>query len=110
MRTISYRGVSKVSVSHLVLRGAYLPGTVRCIDLGIRFRHPPYTDINKWPASAVPIPINCYADVRVSAYVLGSGPSTLTVLVYFGAYWFEAEKEYIEGLRNPSRTDANRGG
>ena len=86
-------------MSHLVLRGAYLPGTVRCIDLGIRFRHPPYTDINKWPASADTIPVNCYADVRVSAYVLGSGPSTLTVLVNFGAYWFEAEKEYIEGLR-----------
>ena len=51
-------------------------------------------------ASADTIPVNCYADVRVSAYVLGSGPSTLTVLVNFGYYGFEAWKRSTsKGLR-----------
>ena len=87
---------SDVHVSHLVLRGAYLPGTVRCMDHGILFRNPPYTDL-LWSNT---IFVNCYADVRVSAYVLGSGPPTLTVMVYDYYYSFERENEYIEELRS----------
>ena len=30
---------------------------------------------------------NCYVDVRVGAYILGNGPSTLTVLRFFDSYW-----------------------
>ena len=39
-----YMELTSVHVAHLVLRGAYLPGTVRCKDNRVRFRHPPYTD------------------------------------------------------------------
>ena len=87
----------RIHVTHLVLRGTYLPGTVRCIDHGVLFRNPPYSDVNLWSNI---IFVNCYADVRVNAYVLGSGPTTLTVLVYDNPHWFELEKEDIEGLRS----------
>ena len=89
--------LTNVHVPHLVLRGTYLPGTVRCIDHGIRYRRPPYTD---WYAYANSIFVYCYADVRVGAYVLGSGPPTLTVLVYYRNYQFELEKEYVEEYRS----------
>ena len=36
-------GTSEVSVSHIVLRGTYLPGTVRCIST-LSFRPPSYLD------------------------------------------------------------------
>ena len=91
---------STVHVSHLALRGAYLPGTVRCIDHGIRFRHPPYTDRNEWAFIPNTIAVYCYADVLVSSYVLGSGPPTLTVMVYYSRYGFAEEKDYVEGLRS----------
>ena len=90
-------GESDVHVSHLVLRGAYLPGTLRCVDHGINFRHPPYSERFGSPNS---IAINCYADVRVSAYALGSGPPTLTVLVYYSYYGYGLGKDYIEEKRN----------
>ena len=59
--------------------------------------------------------IKCYADVRVNEYVLGSGPSALTVIAYFFGYLNyyergdysalppdkenETEQEYIDRLR-----------
>ena len=95
-----YLGGGEARMSHLALRGAYLPGTVRCIDHGIRFRHPPYTDRNEWGFIPNTISVYCYADVLVSAYVLGSGPPTLTVMVYYSFYGFERDKDYIEGLRS----------
>ena len=92
--------VDEVHVSHLVLRGVYLPGTVRCIDHGVRFRYPPYEDRSEWAGfRSNSVVVNCYADVRVSAYVLGSGPPTLTVVVNYGYYGFDLEKEHGEGLR-----------
>ena len=61
-------GTSEVSVSHIVLRGTYLPGTVRCIST-LSFRPPSYKPFGylDWHQ------VLCYADVRVNAYVLGSG-------------------------------------
>lgn len=90
---------SDVHVTHLVLRGTYLPGTVRCIDHGMLYRRPPYD--SEWGGSRWnSIAVYCYADVRVSAYVLGTGPPILTVLVYYVDYWPEEEREYVEGLRS----------
>ena len=43
--------------------------------------------------------MKCYADVRVNAYVLGSGPPTLTALVWDRSYWSDGEPEDVEGLR-----------
>lgn len=94
-------------VPHVVLRGTYLPGTVRCA--ATIFRPPSYypPDVYGWPRE-YPI-MKCYADVRVDAYVLGSGPTTLTVEVahhIFPGNWGEAaiaewkrlwERALIEG-------------
>ena len=94
-------GKNKVHVAHMVLRGTYLPGTVRCKDHGTRFRPPPYMggrgDLAIFSNS---ISVKCYAGVRVNSYILGSGPATLTVQVYDGHYWLEEEKDFVEGLRN----------
>ena len=94
---------------HLVLRGTYLPRTVRC-TAGDRLR---------WPSHAPEISpgfldsraIKCYVDVRVNAYVLGTGPSTLTVMAAREIYWDgyggalepdpenETDPDYVERLR-----------
>ena len=61
--------------NHIVLRGTYLPGTVRCTS-----GHPvldPFYAIYEYGG----LSIHCFADVRVSDYLLGSGPPTLTVIV-----------------------------
>ena len=65
---------------HVVLRGTYLPGTVRC-TYGHRLRHPSFSD-----GRSGGLLIFCFADVRVNAYLLGSGPSTLTVIVESSLY------------------------
>ena len=73
-------------VGHIVLRGTYIPSTVRCIPGGESFRHLPAV-INRWYSGWVAGSIKCYADVRVNDYILGSGPPTLTVLVDYFIYY-----------------------
>ena len=85
-----------VHVTHLVLRGTFLPGTVRCVDQGVRFRRHPYSEMSEFPHRR----IKCYADVRVNAYVLGSGPPTLTVLVHYSYFWFEEENKNVKERRD----------
>ena len=87
---------SRVWVAHLVVRGTYFPGTVRCTAGGDLFRPPPYTDMGSAPTRSV----NCYADVRVNAYVLGSGPPILTVMVWYDDYWFDLDQDVVEELRS----------
>ena len=70
----------EVLTTHVALRGTYLPGTVRCTS-GHRMRWPSYSDA--WSSGLL---IYCFADVRVNAYLLGTGPSTLTVTVYTSLY------------------------
>ena len=95
-------GRGRILVGHLVLRGTYIPGTVRCIaDNTARF--PSYMG---WRDEDGPLDVSefkCYADVRVNAYILGSGPSTLTVRL--GEYWYWVDEtpgnpEDIEKLRS----------
>ncbi len=94
-------------VAHLVVRATYLPDTVRCaLDEG-GFRHPPYDDASDWSYSAGSYSIKCYADVRVNAYILGSGPPNLTLLVWkqilYGRY--EEEDDYdVEGVNDLRHT------
>ena len=85
-------------VGHVVVRGTYLPGTVRC-TAGHRFRPPPYFDRN-WATLLPTRSVKCYADVRVNAYILGAGPSTLTVLVRDFIYWHANEPDVVEELRS----------
>ena len=65
---------------HIVLRGTYLPGTVRCTS-GHRVLDPFYATYEY--AGLI---IYCFADVRVNAYLIGSGPPTLTVIVAGSLY------------------------
>ena len=84
---------------HLVVRGTYIPGTVRCIADNTA-RYPSYLGV---PNRSVPEGVSefkCYADVRVNAYVVGSGPSTLTVLVLSFGYQSNATPEDIEERRS----------
>ena len=102
-------------VTHLVLRGTYLPGTVRC-TAGDRFRPPPYLS-NEFVYTANSRAFKCYVDVRANAYVLGNGPSTLTAMVfkylYFdGEYRPQAEKgrteqDVIEEVRQQFETSVS---
>ena len=99
---------SPVWVTYIVLRGTFIPGTVRCDADGKRFRPPPY-DNEGWTASPHRS-IKCYADVRVNAYVLGSGPPTLTVLVWWEDYWFTLDQEFAEKLRTSEERFLTEGG
>ena len=107
-------------VSHLVLRGTYLPGTVRC-TAGNPYRPPSYLSYEGYNYVDHSLSINCYADVRVNAYVLGTGPSNLTVQTFFYTYWEgdfihqaadegTTERELIEDLRQRFETNEYAGG
>ena len=74
---------------HIVLRGTYIPDTVRCIGGRSRSSFGGFSDEvkNLWYPPLIAGSIKCYADVRVGAYVLGSGPPTLTVLVGYFPYF-----------------------
>ncbi len=87
-----------VSIAHLVLRGTYLPGTVRCNINDRLFRPPPHSESLAF--IDMERSIKCYANVRVNDYILGSGPSTLAVLVWRKNYWFATEREVVEELRS----------
>ena len=99
-------------VTHLVVRGTYLPGTVRC-TAGERFRSAAYIR-DEFDYEVNPRVIKCYLDVRANAYVLGAGPSTLTVKILNYIYWDgeyapyaeedQTEQEIIEEVRQNYET------
>ena len=76
-------GDSLISVSHIVIRGTYIPNTIRCVS-GIRFHAPSYEELGYFHNTTL---MQCFADVRVNAYILGSGPIQLTVVLDFYHYW-----------------------
>ena len=84
-------------VPHLVLRGTYLPGTVRC-TAGDRLRLHSYEDPENYRFVLNTLSFRCYADVRANAYIIGDGPSTVTVQVDWDIYgdgsYANAEAEY----------------
>ena len=105
---------------HIVLRGTYLPGTVRCAASNPLRPHS-YVSSDQYEYVKDGITINCYADVRVGAYILGGGSSSLTVQTFFYAYWEGSfadsaadegttEQEIVEGLRQRFETDEYAGG
>lgn len=81
-------------ISHLAVRGTYLLGTVRC-TAGDPFRPPAYLS-NEFNYEVNPSAIKCYIDVRANAYILGSGPSTLTTLLFSYTYWDHQYTPYLE--------------
>ena len=97
-------------VAHVVLRGTYIPGTVRCEFSGGLNGTPVYwgpeTQIEYWLYDS----IHCYADVRVNAYILGSGPPTLTVLVRTDPLQVNLTPEDVNYYRNSDESALIEGG
>ena len=71
--------------SHIVVRGTYLPDTERCTT-GNPYRPPSYLRYERYRSLINALNIDCYVDLRVADYILGSGPSTLTVVRHFYSY------------------------
>ncbi len=95
--------------THIVLRGAFLTDTVRCTAEN-PYRPHSYLRYDEYNFIRYAFTFNCYVDVRVGAYILGTGPSTLTVQRFFESYWpgwfarsaaeqGKTEQEVIEDLR-----------
>ena len=71
-----YQASDGVGTAHIVIRGTYLPYTVRC-HVTDYFRYAPWLNLHEGPTKIT----NCYGDVRVNSYIYGSGPPVLTVLL-----------------------------
>jgi hypothetical protein len=100
-----FTGDSLLFVPHLVLRGTYLPETVRCTS-GDRFRPLPYLSRDEYEHFEGSRALKCYVDLRVNTYIVGKGPSRLTIL----RFWYHygggdfgdgsvTEEENIETMR-----------
>ena len=79
-------GDTTMKEGHLVVRGQYLPGTVRCANRNIE-RLQPYYAIHTYEYEGGLGFVRCYADLHIADYIVGSGPSTLTVLAEWALYW-----------------------
>ena len=86
-------GGSIISISHVVLRGTYIPNTARCAS-GIPYHVPSHEEPGLFQYTVL---MQCFADIRVNAYILGSGPPELTVVVDFHHYWEEAYASVTPG-------------
>ncbi len=76
-------GTSVLDVAHFVLRGTFITDTARC-TADNPFRAPSYMDVDAFASS---IAIQCYIDVRANGYLVGNGPTEMTVLVSYLHYW-----------------------
>ena len=99
-----------ITVAHVVLRGAYVPGTVRCDLSGRANGIPTYRGAERQIEYLPFKEVNCYADVRVNAYIIGSGPPTLTVLARTFPYWVSETPENIAYTRNTAEAALLEGG
>ena len=83
-------------ITHTVVRGTYLPDTERCTT-GNPYRPASYLSYEQYRGLENAFLIYCYVDLQVADYILGSGPSTLTVLRHFYTYGMgAAQAAYIE--------------
>ena len=84
-------------IPHIVLRGTYVPDTGRCTA-----DNPPrpasYVEKHYFSTQSA---IQCYVDIRVNSYILGSGPSQLTIQVSFYHYW---EGEFAQIAADQNKT------
>ena len=91
-------------VTHVIVRGTFLPNTVRC-TAGDPFRGPSYF-VHFDPQQ---LSFKCYVDVRSNNYIVGAGPSTVTV---FRNIWSYNEDGYtlaeVESNRQRFETEADR--
>ena len=78
--------LGRVEHTHIVVRGTYLSDTLRCTAEN-PYQPPSYLSYNEYDYIQYSLSVNCYVDMRVGAYILGDGPSTLTVQRFFDSYW-----------------------
>ena len=86
-------------VTHVVARATFLPGTERCTS-GAEFRPASYDESL---AFLMPVlsTVQCFADVRVNSYILGTGSPKLTVqtgLYLYSQFVSEVLKEAAEDI------------
>ena len=93
-------------LAQFVVRATYLPGTVRCVTKD-RYRPPDYAAADEWtgvdkrdPSKFYLGVVQCFVDIRVNDYIVGKGPSRLSVVLKDFFYWREYDtEEKIEGIR-----------
>ena len=83
-------------ITHIVVRGTYLPDTERCTTDN-PYRPASYLSYEQYDGLINAFLIYCYVDLQVADYILGNGPSTLTVQRHFYTYGVgAAQAAYIE--------------
>ena len=100
-------------IGHIVVRGSYLPNTVRCTS-GNSFLEPSHMLTPGFTLDNS-LYIECYVDMRVNAYLVGTGPSMLTAIVAFEKhgergqpYYEEAEIEALRATWERALTEGGR--
>ena len=92
-------GAEGLFSAHLVVRGTYIPGSLRCSNLN-EFRSPNTADLGNRSYDDGIGAVLCFVDMRVASYILGTGPSTLTLLIERQNFWAEASEGEVEELLN----------
>lgn len=100
------RGAVTAAV-HLIVRGVVKNGTTRCDIYSLKVAN--YDDFN---VPFTVLPYHCFADIDVREYIVGIGPSELTVSMHREAIfdidikdWNAVEDQELYSLRDPrSRT------
>ena len=102
-----FDGNSISSISHIAIRGTFIPDTARCLA-DIPYSVPSYIEPGYFRHSKV---IECHVDVMAGAYLSGLGPPKLTVLVSFYHYWDSEFSEIAkaEGLTIAQAVEVIRG-
>lgn len=95
-------GYEGIITPQIVLRGAVLPGSARCVEYSARV----YAS-GEWHRSTSENPKEvCYVDISVHQYIVGRGPGQVTVIVGWRNHVYtDAEnygtKEYYDRLADP---------
>ena len=91
-------GTSPDRATHMVVRGTFIEDTVRCTS-GQVARPPSYGDWGLFPGWESML--KCYADLQVREYLVGAGPTKMTLMVdyqYYGKGPMEiAHRKYFPG-------------
>ena len=95
-------GGSTNSANHIVVRATYLPKTVRCV-IRDEIRSAGYVGLGVWDWENV----QCFIDIRVNNYILGTGPNELSVVL---TNYLALEGDDLEARRGSMERAYNRGG
>ena len=103
-------------LAQFVVRATYLPGTVRCVAKDhFRFASDAAegrrTDDKRDPSKFYLGIVQCFVDIRVNDYIVGKGPSRLSVVLR--EFWYKYEfdtAERIEEILAAYETAYNSGG